>query len=51
MRKEMMGVRFTPQEIEVIRSKADKMGLTVASFLRMASLKLCEQIQTEGNLK
>lgn len=38
-KKELIAVRVTEKEKEVIQEKADKVGLSISSFVRMLALK------------
>ena len=38
-KKELIAVRVTEKEKESIQDKADKLGLSISSFVRMLALK------------
>lgn len=38
-KKELIAVRVTEKEKELIQEKADKLGLSISSFVRMLALK------------
>ena len=38
-KQEVIAVRVTPKEKETIQEKADKVGLSISSFVRMLALK------------
>ena len=38
-KKELIAVRVTEKEKELIQNKADKLGLSISSFVRMLALK------------
>lgn len=38
-KKELIAVRVTEKEKELIQDKADKLGLSISSFVRMLALK------------
>ena len=38
-KKELIAVRVTEKEKETIQEKADKVGLSISSFVRMLALK------------
>lgn len=38
-KQEVITVRVTPKEKETIQEKADKVGLSISSFVRMLALK------------
>lgn len=46
-RERTIGVRVTPQEYEAIQRRADKLGLRVASYVRLLALKDAENERAE----